>query len=332
MNDIAITEGPLVSVRNLQVRYAISHAAQDRLPGGRAWLNAVDGVDLDLLPGETLGLVGESGCGKSTLGRALLGLRPISRGQVLWQGRDLATLGGAGLKALRRQAQLVFQDPYASLNPRERAGDAVRSGLDIHDIGSRADRERRVAELFELVGLSPDMRQRWPHEFSGGQRQRIVIARALALQPRLLVCDEPVSALDVSIQAQVLNLLRSLQQHMGLTLLFVSHNLGVIDHMSDRIAVMYRGRIVEQADRDALLRDPQHPYTRALLAAVPLPDPRRRLSSLPPPASAAPVSQTACPYATRCEEARAECSMQAPSLRPMAGNARHQVACWLVAA
>jgi ABC-type glutathione transport system ATPase component len=268
----------------LQARGVCVHYPVERGPFGRVrrWLKAVDGVDLELQAGETLGLVGESGCGKSTLARALIGLRPLTAGQVQVLGQPLATLRGDALKQLRRDAQLVFQDPFAALNPRERVGAAVRSGLDVQRIGSNAEREARVQELLALVGLSPDLAQRWPHELSGGQRQRVVIARALAPRPRLLVCDEPVSALDVSVQAQVLNLLRELQQRLGLTMLFVSHNLAVVDHMADRVAVMQGGRIVELAEREALFAAPQHPYTRALIQAVPVPDPRRRLQdSLP---------------------------------------------------
>lgn len=262
----------------LQARRVAVHYPIERGPFGRVrrWLKAVDGVDIDLRPGETLGLVGESGCGKSTLARALIGLRPLTSGDVQVLGRPLAGLDTAGLKALRREVQLVFQDPYAALNPRERVGAAVRSGLDVQGIGTPAEREQRVRELLALVGLSPDLATRWPHELSGGQRQRVVIARALAPGPKLLVCDEPVSALDVSVQAQVLNLLRDLQQRLGLTMLFVSHNLAVVDHMADRVAVMQAGRIVELADREALFNAPQHPYTRQLIAAVPVPEPRRR--------------------------------------------------------
>lgn len=268
----ATPRDPILQARGVAVHYPVR-------AGPARWLKAVDGVDLELWPGETLGLVGESGSGKSSLARALIGLRPLTAGTVQVLGRPLANLDAAGLKALRREVQLVFQDPYAALNPRERVGAAVRSGLDVQGIGTPAEREARVAELLRLVGLSPDLAGRWPHEISGGQRQRVVIARALAPGPRLLVCDEPVSALDVSVQAQVLNLLRDLQQRLGLTMLFVSHNLAVVDHMADRVAVMRAGRIVELAERDALFKAPQHPYTRQLIDAVPVPDPRRRLQT-----------------------------------------------------
>ncbi|MBA4343266.1 MAG: peptide ABC transporter ATP-binding protein [Methylibium sp.] len=263
----------IASLHDLHAHYPLR---RDWLGRPKTWLRAVDGVNLEIHEGEILGLVGESGCGKSTLGRTLLGLRQPTAGRVQVFGQDLAQQSPAALKQLRRGMQLVFQDPFASLNPRETAGAAVQAGLDIHAVGTPAERKARVAELFACVGLAPEMMSRWPHEFSGGQRQRLVIARALALKPKLLVCDEPVSALDVSIQAQILNLLKSLQAQMGLTMVFISHNLAVVEHMADRVAVMYGGRIVELASREALFAAPQHAYTRSLLASVPIPDPRLR--------------------------------------------------------
>ncbi len=273
---------PLVEVRDLHKRYPIGGGVLAR---PRAWVDAVDGVSLAINAGETLGLVGESGSGKSTLGRLMLRLVEPTSGDVLFGGRSLLGLGAAEMRALRRDMQIVFQDPYGSLNPRMRVGTIVGEGLAIHRIGTRAERRDHVAELLELVGLPPDAARRYPHEFSGGQRQRIGIARALAVRPRFVVADEAVSALDVSIQAQILNLLQDLQRKLGLTMLFIAHDLRVIEHLSDRVAVMYRGRIVELASRDDIYRKPGHPYTRALLAAVPVPDPRqrRRLTSVDAP-------------------------------------------------
>jgi peptide/nickel transport system ATP-binding protein len=264
---------PLVEVRDVQKLYPVGGGFLAR---ARGWVRAVDGVSLAIEPGETLGLVGESGSGKSTLGRLMLRLIEPTAGDVLFEGRSLLQLGAAEMRALRRDMQIVFQDPYGSLNPRMRVATIVGEGLAIHRVGTRAERRDRVAELLELVGLSPDAARRYPHEFSGGQRQRIGIARALAVRPRFIVADEAVSALDVSIQAQILNLLQDLQRKLGLTMLFIAHDLRIIEHLSDRVAVMYQGKIVELSSRDEIYRNPRHPYTRALLAAVPVPDPRQR--------------------------------------------------------
>jgi ABC-type oligopeptide transport system ATPase subunit len=264
---------PLVEVRDLHKHFPVGGGLFGR---PRAWVRAVDGVSLTIRAGETLGLVGESGSGKSTLGRLMLRLIEPTSGEVRFAGRSLLDLPAGELRALRREMQIVFQDPYGSLNPRMRVGTIVGEGLAIHDIGTRAERRDRVAELLELVGLPPEAARRHPHEFSGGQRQRIGIARALAVRPRFVVADEAVSALDVSIQAQILNLLQDLQQKLGLTLLFIAHDLRIIEHLSDRVAVMYQGKIVELATRDDIYRKPQHPYTRALLSAIPVPDPRQR--------------------------------------------------------
>jgi ABC-type oligopeptide transport system ATPase subunit len=264
---------PLVEVRDVYKRYPVGGGVLAR---PRAWVNAVDGVSLTIAAGETLGLVGESGSGKSTLGRLMLRLIEPTSGDVLFEGRSLLALGAPEMRALRREMQIVFQDPYGSLNPRMRVASIVGEGLAIHHMGTRAERRDRVAELLELVGLSPDAARRYPHEFSGGQRQRIGIARALAVRPRFVVADEAVSALDVSIQAQILNLLQDLQRKLGLTMLFIAHDLRVIEHLSDRVAVMYQGKIVELASRGDIYRKPRHPYTRALLAAAPVPDPRQR--------------------------------------------------------
>ena len=239
------------------------------------YIRAVDHVNLEIAKGETLGLVGESGCGKSTLGRVLVRLLDPTSGRILFDGKDLAAHEGKELRALRKQFQIILQDPYSALDPRAPVGNSIAEGLLVHGVPEE-ERHERLHEMLRLVGLQPSHAQRYPHEFSGGQRQRIGIARALVLRPKFVVCDEPVSALDVSVQAQILNLLKELQRELDLTLLFISHNLAVVEHVSDRVAVMYLGRIVEIADRETLYRDPQHPYTQALLSAIPNPEPGRR--------------------------------------------------------
>ncbi|MGY6634723.1 MAG: ABC transporter ATP-binding protein [Alkalilacustris sp.] len=325
MTTAADSDQALVRVRGLSVRFAVRAGL---LRPARGVVRAVDGVDLDIAAGETLGLVGESGCGKSTLGRAMLGLVRADAGQVALAGRPVLGADAVGLKALRRDMQLIFQDPYAALDPRQTVGAAVRAGLDIHGIGTPAERAERVAAIFAEVGLRPDHASRYPHEFSGGQRQRVVIARALVLNPKFVVCDEPVSALDVSVQAQILNLLQRLQRSHGLTYLFVSHNLGVIDYMADRVAVMYYGRIVEIAARAALFARPTHPYTRALMASIPVPDPSRRKT--PPPMPGEPPDPMdlprGCRFRSRCPLAVARCAEAEPDL--MAVGAGHLSACW----
>jgi oligopeptide transport system ATP-binding protein len=288
-------------------------------PWGRGpLLKAVDGVSFSLLPGETLGLVGESGCGKSTLARLLLALLPVTRGRVWFGGEELTGLSAKRLKAVRRQMQIIFQDPYSSLNPRMTIGHILEEPFAIHRQGTRQERRVRMEELLQEVGLNPDVQDRYPHEFSGGQRQRLGIARALALRPRLIVADEPVSALDVSIQAQILNLLAQLQERYGLTYLFISHDLSVISQISTRVAVMYVGRLMELAPRPAFTGDRLHPYTEALLAAVPLPDPDRAfkppvLKGEPPSAVQVP---SGCPFHPRCPEAQMpRCRDEVPEYR-----------------
>jgi peptide/nickel transport system ATP-binding protein/oligopeptide transport system ATP-binding protein len=263
----------LVEVRDLVKEFPIRGGILNRTI---AVVQAVSGVSFDIRRGETLGLVGESGSGKTTVGRLLLRLIEPTSGTVRFDGADITNIRGGHLKPIRRRMQIIFQDPFASLDPRAPIGDSIGEGLRIHQIGSPAERREKVRRMMDLVGLSPYHARRYPHEFSGGQRQRIGIARALVVEPDLLVCDEPVSALDVSIQAQVLNLLKSLQRELDLTYLFIAHNMGVVEHISDRVAVMYLGKVVEVADRETTFRDPQHPYTQALLSAIPVPDPERR--------------------------------------------------------
>jgi len=291
-------------------------------------VRAVDGVSFEIARGETLGLVGESGCGKSTVGRTILRLQEPTSGSATFDGADVFALGRVELRQLRRRMQIVFQDPYGSLNPRMRIGDAVAEGIEIHRLAPRPEIPRRVAALLEEVGLDPGYARRYPHEFSGGQRQRIGIARALAVEPAFVVCDEPVSALDVSVQAQVLNLLVDLQRHRGLSYLFIAHDLAVVRQVAHRVAVMYLGRIVETGPTEALLGNPRHPYTVALLSAAPEPDPagQKRRIVLPgdPPSPAAPPP--GCPFHPRCfHPGKSErCRTELPLLRPVGGT---QVAC-----
>ncbi len=319
----------LLEVDNLVKHFPVGGGAFAG-PGGT--VRAVDGVSFTLKRGETLGLVGESGCGKTTTGRCILQLERPTSGRVLFDGVDLAAIDAVALRAVRRRVQVIFQDPYSSLNPRMTVGQILAEPLKVHGIiRSRSAREARVRELLEQVGLLPQHARRYPHQLSGGQRQRVGIARALAMEPELIVCDEPVSALDVSIQAQIINLLEDLQSRLGLTYLFIAHDLSVVRHISDRVAVMYLGRIVELADRAALYEDPLHPYTRALLSAVPIPDPdveatRERTvlrgevpSPLKPPSG--------CVFHPRCPIAVERCTAEIPPLREIRPG--HWAACHL---
>jgi oligopeptide transport system ATP-binding protein len=292
-----------------------------------ASVKALDGVSLAVRRGETLGIVGESGCGKSTLARVIMRLLEPTSGTVRFDGKDITQLSQRDLRVFRRELMMIFQDPYASLNPRKRVGFIVSEPLEIHGLGTDAERKRRVQDLLEVVGLNPEHYNRFPHEFSGGQRQRIGIARALAVNPKLIVADEPVSALDVSVQAQILNLLLELQDRLGLTYLFVAHDLSVVKHISERVAVMYVGRIVETAPTEALFASPRHPYTEALLSAVPKPDPRLRSDRIVLQGEVADPANTpsGCHFHPRCRYAQAICREKSPELEEVAPN--HFVSC-----
>lgn len=317
---------PLLEVKNLKTYYPIRRGVMRRTVGH---VKAVDGVDFQIDEGETFGLVGESGCGKSTTGRTILRLIPQTDGEIRFQGKDISTLSGSGMRDFYRDMQLIFQDPYASLNPRKPIGKLLEEPMIVHHLHTAKEREKRVHELLEVVGLHSYHASRYPHEFSGGQRQRIGIARALALNPKLIVADEPVSALDVSIQSQVLNLLRQLQQEFGLTYLFIAHDLSVVKHISDRIAVMYLGRIVELADKRSLYNQPLHPYTQALLSAVPVPKPnmqRERIileGDVPSPAN----PPQGCSFHPRCSACMEICKTVRPELQSVGDG--HMVACHL---
>jgi len=317
---------PLLEVRDLRTHFAQSSGL---LGARRSVVKAVDGVSFDVAAGETLGIVGESGCGKTTLGRTILRLVEPTSGSIRFNGQDLLALKGAALRAMRRHLQIIFQDPFSSLNPRLTIGATIKEGITVHRLAEGAAAERRVRQLLEEVGLRPEYATRYPHEFSGGQRQRVGIARALAVEPRLIVCDEPVSALDVSVQAQVINLLQDLQRDRGLTYIFIAHDLSVVEHMADRVAVMYLGRIVELAGADTLYREPVMPYTQALLSAVPVPDPtrtRQRIvltGDVPSPAS----PPSGCVFHPRCHHPSrdAACAAIVPPLE--AKGTDHLAAC-----
>jgi oligopeptide transport system ATP-binding protein len=316
----------MVSVRDLKKHFPIMKGVFRRQVGA---VKAIDGISFDIYHGETLGLVGESGSGKSTTGRTILQLEPVTDGTILFEGKDLTELSREGLRALRPRMQMVFQDPHASLNPRMTVGSIIAEPLREHNEAKGDERQQRVEELLSLVGLEPKHANRYPHEFSGGQRQRIGIARAIALNPDFIVCDEPIAALDVSIQAQVVNLLENLQDVLGLTYLFISHDLSMIRHIADRVAVMYLGKIMELTDVDSLYINPKHPYTKALLSAVPVPDPvvestRRRVileGDIPSPANPPP----GCVFNTRCPIAQERCVLEVPEWRRLESG--HWVAC-----
>lgn len=316
----------LLRVENLVMHFPIYRGVIRRQVGA---VHAVDGVSFDVRRGETLGLVGESGCGKSTTGRTILQLYKPTAGNVFFDGTDLVALKGEELRKMRRRMQMIFQDPYASLNPRMTVGEIVGEPLMVHNVASGKEMQERVEHLLDLVKMNPSFASRYPHEFSGGQRQRIGVARALALQPSFIICDEPISALDVSIQAQVVNLLEELQEQFNLTYLFIAHDLSMVRHISKRVAVMYLGVIVELADRNALYREPLHPYTQALLSAVPIPDPvadakRKRVileGDVPSPVN----PPSGCRFRTRCPIAEAICAEQRPEFREIRPG--HFVAC-----
>jgi oligopeptide transport system ATP-binding protein len=323
MLDANVVDAPLLVVEDLKVHFPVM--AGTLFQKQVASVKAVDGVSFTLKRGETLGLVGESGCGKSTTGLAILRMLDITGGRVVFDGQDITRHDRAAMRPIRKRMQMVYQDPFGSLNPRMKVVDLIAEPMIVHDIlPNSAARSDRARELLALVGLRPDMADRYIHEFSGGQRQRIGVARALAMSPELLICDEPVSALDVSIQAQIVNLFQDLQQSLGLTYVFVAHDLAVVRHISDRIAVMYLGRIVEIADRETLYKRPQHPYTQALLAAVPIPDPE--IEAMRPQVAVTGEVPSAlrpppgCRFHTRCPRATDMCRVDEPALRDLGGG------------
>ncbi|HAX69419.1 MAG TPA: peptide ABC transporter substrate-binding protein [Anaerolineae bacterium] len=326
MNTQASNKSDLLVVKNLVKHFPVRSGLLQRTS---AWVKAVDNVSFVVKQGETLGMVGESGCGKTTVGRTILRLVEPTSGEVSFNGQDLTKMNNRELKPLRRDMQIIFQDPYASLNPRIPIGESVMEGLQIHNIGRPKERWEIAINMLKKVGLEEYHARRYPHEFSGGQRQRIGIARALALNPKFIVCDEPVSALDVSIQSQVLNILKDLQQEFGLTYLFIAHNLSVVEHISDRVAVMYLGKMVELTDRESLYREPLHPYTRALLSAIPVahPSQKRERTILKGDVPSPLNPPKGCRFHTRCPIAVEKCSQQEPEFKEVRPG--HFVACWL---
>ena len=320
------TNGHILHAKGIKTYFPVRRGVFSRI---RGWVRAVDDVDLDIPSGQTTGLVGESGCGKTTLGRTILRLIPATAGEVVFDGESVFDAQRKRMRQLRRQMQIIFQDPVGSLNPRMTVESIVGEPLKVHGLARGKVLRQRVAGLLERVGLSMRYMNRYPHEFSGGQRQRIGIARALALEPKFIICDEPVSALDVSIQSQILNLLADLQEELGLSYLFIAHNLAVVEHFSDLVAVMYLGQIVERASAEDLYRDPKHPYTQSLLSAVPVPDPKVRHQrtvlggDVPSPSN----PPSGCYFHPRCPIAEDQCSQKRPTLREVAPN--HFAACWL---
>lgn len=317
----------LVEVKNLIKYFPVRGGLLQRV---QAWVQAVDDVSFSVREGETLGLVGESGCGKTTVGRTMLRLTDPTGGEVLYDGTNVFELRGSNLKKMRRNMQIIFQDPYASLDPRMPIGESISEGLKIHNVGTPKERFDIVIRNLRKVGLEDYHARRYPHEFSGGQRQRIGIARALALQPKFIICDEPVSALDVSIQSQVLNILNDLQKEFGLTYLFIAHNLSVVEHISHRVAVMYLGKMVELATREELFRNPLHPYTQALMSAIPVPDPemKRERIILPGDVPSPLNPPSGCRFHPRCPVAMEHCSAEEPPFKEVSFD--HWVACWRI--